>query len=211
MNIEMTQEFDRQVNNLLQKKYPEAAGMSESEFLKLIEPLKEIIKNIDSAEIDLESGKLPFVIVVKSEVINAEAQMSRVEFFGKTGFTKLYPHVPGEFKVIESVRIPSTKIYLMVNIDRGKKYLNVRPQDALVSIQNEGRSPITIDEGIAIITHFPEFLKKNNCYSLLASRMKENKRVPAIWINAKKQPNLGWCWDGNPHTWLGSASCLNRK
>ncbi|MGQ0669203.1 MAG: DUF5701 family protein [Actinomycetota bacterium] len=20
-------------------------------------------------------------------------------------------------------------------------------------------------------------------------------------------PRLGWCWAGNPHTWLGSASC----
>ncbi len=21
---------------------------------------------------------------------------------------------------------------------------------------------------------------------------------------------LGWCWDDNPHTWLGSASCGRR-
>lgn len=209
--MDLTQEFNRQVANLLHKKYPEAAGISEVDFLKIIEPLKKNLQKIKSSDLDLESGILPFVIVVKSELVDAETMMSRIDFSGKSGITKMYPHVPAEFKVIESVSLPESKIYLITDIDRGKKYLNVRPQDALVVIQNEGRSPLTIDEGIAIVTHFPEFLKKNNCFSLLASRMKENKRVPAIWINAKKQPNLGWCWDGNPHTWLGSASCSVRS
>lgn len=54
-----------------------------------------------------------------------------------------------------------------------------------------------------------EFLMKNNCFSLLASRHPGDKRVPAIWINAQKQPNLGWCRVGNPHTWHGSASAGN--
>jgi hypothetical protein len=29
--------------------------------------------------------------------------------------------------------------------------------------------------------------------------------VPAFWIS-ERAPKLGWCWDGNPHTWLGVAS-----
>ena len=33
--------------------------------------------------------------------------------------------------------------------------------------------------------------------------------VPAIWIS-NRAPKLGWCWAGNPHTWLGSASCSDR-
>ncbi len=84
-----------------------------------------------------------------------------------------------------------------------KNYLHKR-------LDRPNRSPLTIDEGVAIVTQFPEFLMKNNCFSLLASRHTGNQRVPAIWINANKNPNLGWCWDGNPHTWLGSASCSNR-
>jgi hypothetical protein len=47
-------------------------------------------------------------------------------------------------------------------------------------------------------------LRKNKCFSLLASRCGD-KRVPAIWISGKA-PKLGWCWAGNPHSWLGSAS-----
>ncbi|WP_407937642.1 DUF5701 family protein [Mycobacteroides franklinii] len=34
-------------------------------------------------------------------------------------------------------------------------------------------------------------------------------RVPAIWISDGR-PKLGWCWDRNPHTWLGMASCRGR-
>lgn len=206
-----SREFDRQVNNLLQKKYPEAAGMSADSFKKLLEPLSEKIKSVPEVEIDFETGTLPFVIVIKSEIVDAEKAMQKVERLGKNGITKLFPHVPKDFNIIESITIPKEPAYLLTGIDRGKKYLNVRPQDAFIAIQKEGRSPITIDEGIAIITHFPDFLMKNNCFSLLASRVPGNQRVPAIWINSAKHPNLGWCWDGNPHTWLGSASCLNRK
>ena len=68
--------------------------------------------------------------------------------------------------------------------------------------------PLTIDEGIAILTHHPDFLQKNNCFSLLASRCGD-QRVPAMWISGGA-PRLGWCWAGNPHTWLGSASCRSR-
>ncbi|WFF07707.1 DUF5701 family protein [Micromonospora sp. WMMD1076] len=29
--------------------------------------------------------------------------------------------------------------------------------------------------------------------------------MPALWIS-QGAPKLGWCWFGNPHTWLGSAT-----
>jgi hypothetical protein len=100
--------------------------------------------------------------------------------------------------------------YLLVNIDRGKENINLAPNQALPLLQKASRSPLTIDEGVAIVTHYPDFLRKNNCFSLLASRHSGDQRVPALWINSQKSPNLGWCWNGNPHTWLGSASCTTR-
>ena len=36
-----------------------------------------------------------------------------------------------------------------------------------------------------------------------------DKRVPALWVSARR-PRLGWCFQGAPHTWLGSASCGGR-
>ncbi len=204
------QEFDRQVENLLHKGYAQAAGRSTEEFVRHIEPLKEIVGNLVLAERDIEKGYLPFVIVVKSNLVATEIAMSLVERTGRHGLTKLYPRAPADFKSIDSVSIPESMAYLLVDIDRGKETINITPGEALKIITREKRFPLTIDEGVAIVTHYPEFLIKNNCFSLLASRYSGDKRVPAIWINKERKPHLGWCWDGNPHTWLGSASCSRR-
>ncbi len=206
----LSQEFDRQINNLLQRGYPAAAGLPTGEFLKHLKPLKVRIEDIVPLEVDLEQGQLPFVIVVKSDLVSVDKAMSLVERNGQPGCTKLYPREPHDFTPIDEVRLPDGPAYLLVDIDRGKGSLNLAPGEALKVIRTEQRSPITIDEGVALVTQYPAFLMKNNCFSLLASRYRGDKRVPAIWINHAGQPNLGWCWDGNPHTWLGSASCGSR-
>ncbi|MEX2054745.1 MAG: DUF5701 family protein [Candidatus Andersenbacteria bacterium] len=203
-------EFDRQVENLLQKGYPSAANMSAEQFFKHIEPLKKNIRDLVVSEADLEAGRLPFVIVINSDLVASEKAMSFVEREGKPGVTKLFPLTAADFKTTGEAKIPRTQAYILVGIDRGKETLNITPNEALNTIIKKKRSPLTIDEGVALITHYPDFLKKNNCFSLLASRHSGDQRVPAIWINGEKKPHLGWCWAGNPHTWLGSASGSSR-
>jgi hypothetical protein len=210
MTEALQQEFDRQVNNLIQKGYPKLAALTEQQFLKYMKSLWKKLQKFDLLEVDLKRGHLPFVIVVKSEFLGSESAMSLVEKNGKKGVTILRPHTSQHFKTIDEVSIPKSVAYLLLDIDRGKENINLPPVEAMQMIKKGERSPLTIDEGIAIVTHFPEFLIKNNCFSLLASRTGTDQRVPAIWINAKSEPNLGWCWDGNPHTWLGSASAVNR-
>ncbi len=202
-------EFKRQLDNLLDNGYPEAANLSREKFKAIVEPL---IMKVDSAtyDIDYEKGTLPFVIVVSNKFVSTEFAMTHASKDGKDGIIKLYPHEPRNFSPIKDVPIPKQNVYMCLNIDRGKLNINLPPNEAFDLIAKDSRFPLTIDEGVAIITHYPKFLMKNNCFSLLASRCKGNKRVPAIWLNSKKQPNLGWCWDGNPHTWLGSASCSQR-
>jgi hypothetical protein len=70
------------------------------------------------------------------------------------------------------------------------------------------RSPLTIAEGLAVLVSDPGVLRARNCFSLLGSRAGD-KRVPALWVSARR-PRLGWCYQGAPHTWLGSASCAGR-
>lgn len=204
------QEFERQVGVLVEKEYHVAAGLSEGEFRKEVERLKEGLSEVSGEEVDMDEGRLPFVIVIKSSLVLGEVMMGKVEREGKVGVVKLTPQVVEDFEVIEDVTLPEGEVYLLVDIDRGKQSLNVRPEDALKEMVAKGRSGLTIDEGIAIVTQYPDFLMKNNCFSLVASRVRGNQRVPAIWINGQKHPNLGWCWDRNPHTWLGSASCAGR-
>ena len=40
----------------------------------------------------------------------------------------------------------------------------------------------------------------------MAGSRRGDQRVPAFWVS-EGRPKLGWCWDRNPHTWLGTASC----
>jgi Family of unknown function (DUF5701) len=201
----LQKEFDRQLETLLQKDYPKLMGMTAKKFEKKLEPLKSKLSEVSMMEVDLGQGKLPFIIVAQSDLIPASETMARLDFYGKPGIISMYPRQPEDFRTLEQVIIPDVLAYLLTDVDRGKSFLNVIPETALKTILQENRSPLTIAEGIAVLTHYPEFLKKNNCFSLLASRYTD-QCVPALWIS-EKRPKLGWCWDRNPHTWLGSASC----
>ena len=204
----LRKEFDRQAENLVQKGYPKVVGIKAEEFVKHMEPLKDRIREFATLEKEAKEEYIPFVIVVKNDLVAAEKAMRLVEVKSKKGFTVIDADDIKSFKPIEGVNIPSVMVYLAVDIDTGKGTLNITPDEAMKIIKKENRSPLTIDEGIALITHHAEILKKNNCFSLLGSRCGD-RRVPALWISGGK-PKLGWCWAGNPHTWLGSASCGNR-
>ena len=67
---------------------------------------------------------------------------------------------------------------------------------------------VVVDEGVALLTHHPEVLTDRNAFQVLASRA-YNKRVPSFWTS-KGAARLGWCWQGNPHSWLGAASAAQR-
>jgi hypothetical protein len=108
----------------------------------------------------------------------------------------------------DAVTLPEGPSYLLVDVDTGAGTRGVTPEAALPRILRTGRSPLTIEEGLAVATHDPEAVASNGGFSLLASRCGD-RRVGALWIS-KGAPKLGWCWAGNPHTWLGSASCAHR-
>lgn len=202
-------ELQRQVNTLIEKDYPAAAGLSVDKFLDRIEGLQSVATSFADTPPDYEKGNIAFTLVIKSDLVAADFMMAQIYRKGKQGHIAMTPVAPLDFKTIDSVSLPGDDVYLLVDIDRGADTLNVTPESALRQIHEHERSPLTIDEGIAIMTHHPDFLVKNNCFSLLASR-RNDQRVPAIWIDGKKRPKLGWCWDRNPHTWLGSASCKTR-
>lgn len=208
--MDLAQVFDDQIQNLFGKGYPALLGLTEKKFTRTLAPLKSQLLTLALPAHDFDNGYLPFVIVIKSSLVPTQQAMSLVEKDGKNGITKLFPLEPMDFVTMPGLNIPDKDVYLLIGIDRGKQSLNLPPSTALEQITAAGRSPLTLDEGVAIVTHYPDFLRKNNCFSLLGSRHPGDQRVPAIWINGAKNPNLGWCWNGNPHTWLGSASCVDR-
>ncbi|MFC3773004.1 DUF5701 family protein [Paenibacillus sp. GCM10012303] len=201
-------EFERQVRNLINKGYPGIAGLSDDEFRKQLEPLQERLPHLEYIEAGSPHSSIPFVIVIRNDWVDSEKAIQLVQRQGKSGFSVLDLDDINRFKPIEDIRLPSGSAYLIVDIDTGRETLNATPNDAIQTITGQNRSPLTLEEGIALITHYPDVLMKNNGFSLLGSRGSD-RRVTALWISGGK-PKLGWCWAGNPHTWLGSASCRYR-
>lgn len=203
----MQTEFDRQIQNLLDKSYPKLAGLSVASFLKHVEPLSRLVP----ASRKTKSGIIPFLIVVKNELVNSEAAMKKTVVKSAKGSVNMTPVSPKDFSPIADLKIPNSPVYLLLNVTTGHDTLNMRPEDALKKIKKVKRYPLTIDEGIALLTHFPETLTDKtqyNSFQMSGSR-RSDQRIPSIWMSYGK-PRLGWCWDRNPHTWLGSASCSKR-
>ncbi len=192
------EEFERQVENLVERGYPALAGLSEAEFRERLAPLAKPAGKLDGR----------FVIAFKREIVDPEPAAALIEREGKAAVTMFEPGELERWQPIESIELPAGDAYLVADIDTGAETLDVRPNDAIETIATQGRSPLTLEEGIALVTHHPEALAKNACFYMLGSRCGD-KRVVALWLS-KNTPKLGWCWAGNPHTWLGSASCGSR-
>ncbi len=230
-----SEEFDRQVRVLVDKGYPGLCGTDAEGFAAFVEPLRaQALAHAPSGAHDAtETGeaaeppapvRAPFLLVITREAVPIEETMpltrltrgTRPGFVDRTfeeGALARFTTVP------ESAPPPvpptgpgepgtAPRAYLLLGADRGEEFCGAVPNDALEEIRRRGRSPLTIEEGIAFVTLFPEALEKNKCFSLAGSRCGD-RRVPAVWIG-KRSPKLGWCWEGNPHTWLGMASAESR-
>ncbi|OXM73281.1 MULTISPECIES: DUF5701 family protein [Amycolatopsis] len=203
----MTAEFDRQVANLVDRGYPELAGLDEDGIRALVEPLRAAAPSGDPVP---DAGRVPFLLVVTRKAAPIEETMPRTALHNGRlpGFVD-HSFEPGSLdRFVATVDLPAADAYLLLDVERGEEFCGAVPDDAMAVIAGRGRTPLTIEEGIALITHFPEVLVKNKCFSLGGSRCGD-RRVPAIWIS-KRAPKLGWCWQGNPHTWLGVASAGSR-
>ncbi|HEX2362051.1 MAG TPA: DUF5701 family protein [Jiangellaceae bacterium] len=196
-------EFDSQVQTLIRLGYPDLTGISADEFAHRLSPL------IGRLPAQPQSGPehLPFVLVPGEGVVPRSQAIGLTELNGRAGFTTMADDDLERFTPLAEVDIPAGP-YLLLDVDTGADTLDVVPDAALTRLAAAGRSPLTIDEGLALITHRSGILRSRNCFSTLASRCGD-RRVPALWVS-KGRPRLGWCWAAAPHAWLGSASCAGR-
>jgi hypothetical protein len=204
--------FQQQVDRLVTLDYPRLAGLSEPEFRERLEPLRS-----ESAPFEGEHSpsRVPSVLVVSRDLVSPYDMVPLLHLSGgvKPGRVDRN-HGEGDlagYHPIEGCEPPGAA-YLLVDVERGEEFCNARPEDATRTIRDRGRTPLTIDEGIALVTQVPGVLEKNKCFMLAGSRRSAipgDRRVPALWIS-ERAPKLGWCWDGNPHTWLGTASTGSR-
>jgi hypothetical protein len=197
-------EFDRQVQAYLEAGYPTLAGMAEQVFLDLVTPLRDMAVRAEATSAD----RIPFALVVTSGLVTADLALPTVHWRSTTGWTEYTADDLAGYRPIEGVDVPGSAAYLVTDVDTGTATLDVRAKDAVPLITAEGRTPLTVDEGVSLLALWPGILKERNAFFLPGAR-DASKRVAALWVS-KGHPRLGWCWEGNPHTWLGSASCGSR-
>jgi uncharacterized protein DUF5701 len=204
--------FQQQVDRLVTLDYPRLAGISEPDFRDRLEPLRTAAEQITG---DATTSTVPFVIVVTRDLVSPYDTVPLLHLAGsdRRGVVDRN-HGEGDLASYHPIKgcEPPAAAYLLRDVERGEEFCNVRPEDATRTIHDRGRTPLTIDEGIALVTQQPTVLEKNRCFMLAGSRrtaVPGDRRVPALWISGRA-PKLGWCWDGNPHTWLGTASAGSR-
>jgi hypothetical protein len=154
------------------------------------------------------TDQVPFVLVLDpgTALVNATAPAMRRG--ARLGVSVIDDEEMSGYRPLPELDLPSTGPYLLTGIETGTELCGVRPEDALVTVRERGRTPLTIAEGLALVAVRPDMLRPNRCFSLMGSRA-ANQRVPAVWIS-ERRAKLGWCWDRNPHTWLGAASAAGR-
>ena len=193
-------EFDRQVDALVTTGLPELLDLSGSCLRARLEPLRDLLPPPE------DGAGIPFVVVVPDlPVVDV---LASVHGTGGGGFTTMEPDDLAAFRPLPELGLPAAP-YLLVDVDPGPDTLNVTPADVAPRLAAAGRFPLTIAEGLAVLVSDHGVLRSRNCFSLLGSRAGD-KRVPALWVSARR-PRLGWCYQGAPHTWLGSASCAARR
>jgi hypothetical protein len=199
-----TAELDRQLDTLIALGYPALMAIAETDLRAAVDRLATGLPS--GASVVDPDDHIPFLLVPSGAPLRESALLMTKD--GRSASLMIPDDELPQYAPIASVAVPGAPFYLLTDVDTGTEFTDVTPETALAAITRRGRTPLTIAEGIALVTQRPDMLRKNRCFSLLASR-RGGQKVPAIWIS-QKAPKLGWCWDRNPHTWLGSASAGGR-
>ncbi len=200
----MTSEFDRQFAVLTAKGYPRLAGMGPDDFAAALEAARSALDGLPPAP----DEAIPFVLVPARSLVPPDAAAAAIERQGKDLIWMLQPGELASYVPVESVRVPDAPAYLVTAVESVGRTLGSSPEDAVRMLAAEGRSPLTLEEGIALATQFPQAIAPNACFQMPGSR-RGDRRVPSLWLS-EGRPKLGWCYAGAPHTWLGTASCERR-
>ncbi|WP_217614457.1 DUF5701 family protein [Cellulomonas sp. GbtcB1] len=202
-------ELDRQVRAHLDLGLAAVHGLSPADLVAAVAPLRAALAAGAAAgpsSVDPDDH-VPFVLVLDGGTARANASVPALRRGTRPGVSVIDDDEMAGYRPLPDLDLPAEP-YLLLDVDTGTEFCNTRPEDALTTVRSRGRTPLTVAEGIALVAVRPDMLRPNRCFSLMGSRA-GNQRVPAVWIS-ERRPKLGWCWDGNPHTWLGAASAGGR-
>lgn len=195
----MDDELTRQTDVLVALGYP---ALVRTATASLRDPLRARLGD----EVQSAPEGASFVLVPGRAVLPVSTRVPMLRLGDRAGTLSRHFDDADTFRPV--IDVPANPVYAVVGVRRGEELCGVRPSEAAQQIAREGRTMLTMEEGIAFLHAVPEALEKNKCFHTGASRGTD-RRVPALWIS-DRAPHLGWCWEHNHHTWLGVASAEDR-
>ena len=225
----LTELFTEQVNKIREKKFHVPAGLSEPDFIdRLIMPLKELLVGCNT-DVKLPKNHLPIVIVVPNSLVNLSWQFESIKKNINDPQSK-YIIKPEWFEHAKGVSTPD-KPYLLWDVQTGDAMVNKRPKKSVEIFHQKGRFPLTIDEGLALVSHFPGVLASHwldlpgsvlihKCAGRDAAERFMQDALPPGFFKTTFVPTLQYKYydslrlyyvdESNETPYSGSASCARR-
>ena len=221
--------FAKQVNTIIERKFHIPTGLSESDFVNgHIMPLKQLlVKNIKDTKI--QKSHIPILIVVPNTIVPLSYQLERIrESINDMQLEHLIK--PEWFENAPGVSTPD-KPYLLLDVEAGYSMKDTTPKKCVNTFNVEGRSALTVDEGIALICHFPEVLEshwvdlpgsvlihkfvgqdamKRGMLSALPPAFTKATFVPTLNYIYYNYLRLYYVYEVTETPYSGSASCASR-
>lgn len=198
-------EFDRQVDALVQAGVPDLLDTRVECFRAMVDPLRDVLPSAGDGDL----AGIPFAVVVPH--VPVTELLAAVHTAGGTGRTGMAPEELRALRPAPEISLPTTP-YLVLGVDPGAGSQDVAPAEAATRIAAQGRFPLTVAEGLAVLVSDCGLLRAGASFALLGSRAggtDDRRRVPALWTSGER-PTLAW-WDASvAHPGLGSASCRAR-
>lgn len=185
--------FDEQLKNLIEKNYYEVANISLEDFKNQFELLwKSLEKNLVDIEFTFQ-GKIPLLLVTPQGDISEKLK----KINGHTNLD-LFNMAENEIQNMQSI---------LLDVEDGTKMMAKSPKDSLRQFKKENRHALTLNEGVALLTHYSEVLKNHYVISAGTFYNKDNEKLPLLWLlDEDNNPELHYAWFDIAHGNYGAAS-----
>jgi len=221
--------FAKQVKTIIQRNFHIPTGLSESDFVnRYIMPLKQLLVKNDK-NVKIEQSHFPILVVVPHNIVPLGYQVERIrESINDIQLEHLIK--PEWFENAPGLSTPD-KPYILRDVETGYAMRNTTPKKSVKIFKNEGRFPLTLDEGIALISHFPEVLEshwidlpgsvlihrfvgqdvmKRGMLSSLPPAFAKATFVPTLSYKYYNYFRLYYVYEVTETPYSGSASCASR-
>ncbi len=180
--------FEAQKKVLLEKNYQEF----EKDMTEAWKRLEQQAENI----LFVKQGNISLLLVVNSQL--------------EKGIKTIQGHTELNLQNIKQENSNHT-VSILLDVEDGAKMVAKSPKDALKKFVKENRFALTINESIALLTHYPALLKKHYVISAGSFYSKENETLPLLWLlDEHGNPELHYAWFHIAHGSYGTPSYKTR-